>query len=56
MQLPHKEHQRFWPPPEVRGTCKTDSLSEAPKETNLANTLILDFQAPKTKKKKIVLF
>ena len=50
MQLQPKEHKRFWPPPEAREKHKVDSLSEAPKETNHANTLILDFQTPKTNK------
>ena len=56
MQLQPKEHRRFWPPPEAREKQKVDSLSEAPKETNHANTLILDFQTPKTKKKKSCCF
>jgi len=51
MQLQPKEHRRFWPPPEAREKHKVDSLSEAPKETNHAKTLILDFQTPKTKQK-----
>lgn len=41
-----EEHKRFWPLPEARERDEADSLSEAPKETNLANTLILDFQTP----------